>query len=147
MAMYINSNLYLESFKQTVSGKYYVDKSEIISDLIPYLNIEERFLCITRPRRFGKTIAANDDFYISREDKAGKGFADFVFISKNSTNPNIVLELEVDSTAEKALEQIKQKEYTFRFSKQSLSNQVLLVGISYSKKTKKHYCMIVAKKC
>ncbi len=87
-------------------------------------------------------LAANDDFYISREDKAGKGFADFVFISKDGTNPNIILELKVDSTAEKALDQIKQKEYTLRFSKQSFSNHVLLVGISYSKKTKKHYCKI-----
>ena len=58
MSNYINSNQYVESFRQTVSGKYFVDKTNIIADLLPYFNIEERFLCITRPRRFGKSVAS-----------------------------------------------------------------------------------------
>ena len=42
-----------------MNGTYFVDKSEILEELIPALQQEQRFFCITRPRRFGKTIMAN----------------------------------------------------------------------------------------
>lgn len=31
----------------------------LIEELIPALGREQRFLCITRPRRFGKSVMAN----------------------------------------------------------------------------------------
>ena len=42
-----------------MNGTYFVDKSEILEELIPALQQEQRFFCITRPRRFGKTVMAN----------------------------------------------------------------------------------------
>lgn len=42
-----------------LNGTYFVDKSEILEELIPALQQEQRFFCITRPRRFGKTVMAN----------------------------------------------------------------------------------------
>lgn len=58
MGMFLNSIVPYESFRAAV-GSYFVDKSEILDELIPALGIEERFICITRPRRFGKSTMAN----------------------------------------------------------------------------------------
>ena len=37
----------------------YVDKSLLLSVLNKKINKKERFVCVSRPRRFGKTMAAN----------------------------------------------------------------------------------------
>ena len=42
-----------------MNGTFFVDKTEILKELIPALQQEQRFFCITRPRRFGKTVMAN----------------------------------------------------------------------------------------
>ena len=42
-----------------VSGRYFVDKSKLFKELLPALCTEKRFYCITRLRRFVKTIMAN----------------------------------------------------------------------------------------
>ena len=39
--------------------EFYVDKSMLISVLNKRINRRDRFLCVSRPRRFGKTMAAN----------------------------------------------------------------------------------------
>lgn len=59
MGFYLNSNICYESYKYIAQMEYFVDKTEILNELIPVLNTENRFICITRPRRFGKTAAAN----------------------------------------------------------------------------------------
>lgn len=59
MGMYLNSRMPFEAFKAVATGKYFVDKSEILQEIIPSMGTEERFFCITRPRRFGKTVTAN----------------------------------------------------------------------------------------
>jgi hypothetical protein len=78
-----------------------------------------------------------------REDKAGKGFADFLFYPFDRNKECIVLELKVDSTPEEALKQIKDKQYVLSFrgglvSKPRFTGKVIAVGISYSKDTKEH---------
>lgn len=59
LGMYLNSRMPFEAFKAVAAGKYFVDKSEILQEIIPSMGSEERFFCITRPRRFGKTVIAN----------------------------------------------------------------------------------------
>ncbi|MEY8517382.1 AAA family ATPase [Lachnospiraceae bacterium 29-84] len=59
MGMYLNSRVPQESFQAVRSGRYFVDKSKLLRELIPAVGTEERFFCITRPRRFGKSVAAN----------------------------------------------------------------------------------------
>ena len=59
MSNYLNSSLFLENFRKARNASNYVDKSPLIRDLVPSINDENRFVCITRPRRFGKSIAAN----------------------------------------------------------------------------------------
>ncbi len=39
--------------------KYYVDKSELLIELFDSIGTESPYICITRPRRFGKSVAAN----------------------------------------------------------------------------------------
>ena len=40
-------------------NRHYVDKSMMISFLNERIDTDDRFLCVSRPRRFGKTMAAN----------------------------------------------------------------------------------------
>ena len=58
MGIFLNSIAPLEAYKLVVTSPYFVDKSALIEELIPALNVERRYFCITRPRRFGKTVIA-----------------------------------------------------------------------------------------
>ena len=42
-----------------IRDDFYVDKSMLISVLNKRLESRSRFICVSRPRRFGKTMAAN----------------------------------------------------------------------------------------
>ena len=57
MGIYVNPGN--ENFKETLSGKIYVDKTMMISVLNELMLTGEKYICISRPRRFGKTIAGN----------------------------------------------------------------------------------------
>lgn len=59
MGKYLNSKVPYEAFKSVAAGAYFVDKSRFLGELIPAAGMEERFFCITRPRRFGKSVMAN----------------------------------------------------------------------------------------
>ena len=78
-----------------------------------------------------------------REFPTGRGFADFVFIPKTEYRndyPALVVELKWNKSAVSELQQIKDKKYPD--SIQKYAGNILLVGINYSKKEKKHECMI-----
>ena len=92
-------------------------------------------------------LSARDIYRVEREDKAGKGFVDFVFYPKRECDPGMILELKVDHTSEEALEQIKNKNYKLRFQgklaeKKVTVKKILGIGISYDRKTKKHSCQV-----
>lgn len=54
--------------------------------------------------------------------------------------PALVLELKWDRTAEGAISQIKNKKYVSAL--EEYRGNILLVGINYEKKNKKHQCRI-----
>ena len=94
-------------------------------------------------------LSARDYYRVEREEKAGKGFVDFIFYPENPPAADgIILELKVDHSPEEAIEQIKEKNYMLRFTGNTSEHQkvkirrVLLVGIGYDKETKKHHCKI-----
>ncbi len=93
-------------------------------------------------------LSARDTYRVEREDKAGKGFVDFIFYPETDKSADgIILELKVDHTPEEAIQQIKEKKYALRFSgkigeKPRYTGKILAVGISYSKETKKHTCKV-----
>ena len=81
------------------------------------------------------------DYILIREMPAGNGFSDMVFLPKRtSVKPALVLELKWDKTAEGAIEQIRSKKYVSALKE--YKGNVLLVGISYGKKDRKHRCRI-----
>lgn len=86
--------------------------------------------------------SAKSYYLIKRELPAGKGFADMVFIPRKMypDKPAMIVELKWDQTAEAAIAQIKKKEY-FK-SLDGYQGPLLLVGINYDKKAKKHTCII-----
>lgn len=45
--------------KQDVQSKIYIDKSLLIKELNALINTNDNFLCVSRPRRFGKSMASN----------------------------------------------------------------------------------------
>ena len=59
MGQFLNSREPYDKYRTVMKGTYFVDKSELLEELIPALEQEQRFFCITRPRRFGKTVMAN----------------------------------------------------------------------------------------
>lgn len=92
-------------------------------------------------------LSARDFYRIEREDKAGKGFVDFIFYPVRYEDKGIILELKVDQTPEEAIKQIKEKDYILRFKgklgeHRQYPQNILAVGISYDKITKKHTCKI-----
>ncbi|MDE6913690.1 MAG: ATP-binding protein [Lachnospiraceae bacterium] len=92
-------------------------------------------------------LAARDRYRVEREDKAGKGYVDFIFYPERKNRDCIILELKVDSTPEDAICQIKEKDYAIRFKGKlgempKYCGRILAVGISYSKSTKEHRCKV-----
>lgn len=46
-------------FQQALNSKIYVDKSMLIEYENGVIYTEQKFICVSRPRRFGKSMAAN----------------------------------------------------------------------------------------
>ena len=57
MGSYLNPGNAL--FKMAVNSQIFVDKSMLIDVTNRYLNTMQRFICVSRPRRFGKSVAAD----------------------------------------------------------------------------------------
>lgn len=55
MRIYLNPKHPWNSYSKLSTGKYFVDKSYILSEIAPLINTNDHFLCVTRPRRFGKS--------------------------------------------------------------------------------------------
>ena len=56
---YLDTNNPVELFQRVLRKKIYVDKSMLINKFNDFIGSEDCYFCITRPRRFGKTINAN----------------------------------------------------------------------------------------
>lgn len=84
---------------------------------------------------------ARSRYQIIRELPGGKGFADIVMIPhRNIDLPAIVLELKYNQDADTAINQIKRKNYGDALER--YFGKVILVGINYDRKTKKHSCIL-----
>ena len=54
MGIYLNpGNI---SFAKTIRSEIYVDKTGLIACTNEYLNTKNQYLCVSRPRRFGKSM-------------------------------------------------------------------------------------------
>lgn len=86
-------------------------------------------------------LSARNKYKVEREEKSGKGFADFLFYPRRKGLPGIVIELKSDCNPETAISQIIEKEYCEKLKKESVGN-ILIVGISYNSCSKEHQCII-----
>ena len=57
MGKYLNPGQ--NRFEETLNSEIYVDKTEAIGYLNTVVRTEQKYVCVSRPRRFGKSIAAN----------------------------------------------------------------------------------------
>ena len=56
MGIYLNPGN--EGFKSAVRSKIYIDKTGLLEYTNSVLDTEQRYICVSRPRRFGKSITA-----------------------------------------------------------------------------------------
>lgn len=73
MGIYLNSRKPFQNYQEVVKARYFVYKTFLLNELIPIVPGDQKnllqnkgepagsnkYICITRPRRFGKTIMAN----------------------------------------------------------------------------------------
>ena len=59
MAMFLNNSYPYKRYKKISNTTYFIDKSCILDDILRCMEEETQYICITRPRRFGKTVMAN----------------------------------------------------------------------------------------
>ena len=57
MGIYLNPRK--RAFQKALNSQIYVDKSELIAYTNKVLDSEQQYVCVSRPRRFGKSMAAN----------------------------------------------------------------------------------------
>ena len=58
MAYFLNNDFKNNEFELASRDKFFVDKTSLIEKINSLIGIKDRFVCITRPRRFGKTLNA-----------------------------------------------------------------------------------------
>ena len=57
MGIYLNPGN--EQFRKALNGRIYVDKSLLVAEVNALVNTPHSYLCVSRPRRFGKSMAAD----------------------------------------------------------------------------------------
>ena len=83
MGIYLNPGK--GKFQEAVNSKIYVDKTELIEYTNSVLCSNQKYICVSRPRRFGKSITANMlTAYYGRNEDSSDLFRDLK-ISSNST--------------------------------------------------------------
>ena len=70
MGSYLNPGN--KGFQESLNSKIYVDKTGLIEKTNAALNTRQKFMCVSRPRRFGKSMAADmlAAYYARGEDSA-----------------------------------------------------------------------------
>lgn len=158
---------------QLITNSNYVDKTMLIDLLNAKVGTTERLVCVSRPRRFGKSFAAQierihreetsplhynkedslrsviklayytyRDYYVQQEElPSGEGYADVAYLPKyDSEYPILLIELKWNKDVQTAIDQIKAKHYPDSFK--GYGREIILVGITYDKETKKYICKI-----
>ena len=72
MGSYLNPGSGL--FEMSLGSEIYVDKSRLIEQTNRCVRTQQRYMCVSRPRRFGKSMALDmlAAYYDRTEDKIGR---------------------------------------------------------------------------
>ena len=57
MGTYLNPGAF--AFQTAINSEIFIDKTEMIQYVNSVVNTSQKYLCVSRPRRFGKTMAAD----------------------------------------------------------------------------------------
>lgn len=87
-------------------------------------------------------LSARNTYRVEREEKTGKGYADFTFHPRRKNDIPFIVELKKDELPEVAINQIIEKEYVEKIRGEDESKKVLAVAICYDSKSKEHRCKI-----
>lgn len=119
-------------------------KSDVVAASIECAHLETSILQYNDENALAYTIylayiTARNHYTIIWELPSGKGFADLVFLPLGD-KPAMIIELKWNHECESGIRQIKEKKYMIGL--EHYLDHLLLVSISYDKKTKKHTCII-----
>jgi hypothetical protein len=86
-------------------------------------------------------IAATDHYATVEELPSGRGLADVVYLPRRGDPaPALVVELKWDRSPEAAIAQVRERDYPAAL--RDWGGPILLVGITYDRKSKRHVCRI-----
>lgn len=127
-------SLWMKDEEAVAAGVEYIHNHKVAPN---FYNNEQSLRSVVRTAFLG----AIDHYIEIQELTSGKGYADLVFIPRRKSNkPVMVIELKWNESAHTAIDQIKERDYPELLKE--LSDEMLLVGINYDVKTKKHTCII-----
>ena len=100
MGIYLNPNN--ENFTEATREEIYVDKTMMISVLNGFIGTSRKYVCVSRPRRFGKTIAGNMlSAYYSKGCDSRELFAPYKISGDKSFESNLnklnVIQIDMNS--------------------------------------------------
>ena len=101
MGIYLNPDN--ENFARTLTREIYVDKTQMISVINHFMETDNTYICISRPRRFGKTITGNMlSSYFSKGAESRHLFSSFKIAADPSfeSNLNKLNVIQVDMNSE-----------------------------------------------
>ncbi|WP_288589838.1 AAA family ATPase [uncultured Thomasclavelia sp.] len=115
-----------------------------VAKYIEEAHLDTSILTYNNENAFSYTISiaymyARNYYTIVREMPSRKGYADMILIPKDD-KPAMIIELKWNQDVETAITQIKEKKYPKLL--EEYKDNLLIVGITYDKKTKKHICRI-----
>ena len=88
MGIYLNPDN--TDFQFCLNAEIYIDKTDLIAHTNRIINTENRFICVSRPRRFGKSMAANMlTAYYSKGCDSADMFAPYKISKSNSFNKHL----------------------------------------------------------
>lgn len=94
MGIYLNpGNI---DFQEALNSKIYVDKTELMKYTNDVIRTEDKYVCVSRPRRFGKSMAADMlvAYYSrgcnSKEMFSGYKIADDLSFKKHLNKYNVI---------------------------------------------------------
>ena len=110
MGIYLNPNN--ENFTRTTKRDIYVDKTMMIRVLNGFMEVDNTYVCVSRPRRFGKTIAGNMlSAYYSKGCDSRALFAPFKISGDKSFESNLnklnVIQIDMNSEYRNVLDEDK----------------------------------------
>ncbi len=85
VAYFLNNVNEINQFSKTTKEKYFVDKSDLIEKMNELVGTASQYVCITRPRRFGKTLNAMMLASYYSKNANFKSLFDKLEISKSSS--------------------------------------------------------------